>query len=121
MARVLYSNSSTIMSIIIGLIANIVALYLAHLWVAGFAINGGWEAYIISGLVLGALNLIVKPILKILTHPLIVISLGLFIIVINAVLLWLAAQFTGYISIENIYALLWATLIISVVNFFTHW
>jgi putative membrane protein len=109
------------MGIIIGLIANIVALYLAHLWIAGFAVTGGWVSYLIAGVVLGVLNLIVKPVLKILTHPLIVISLGLFIIVINAVLLWLAAQFTGYIVVENLFALLWATLIISVVNFFTHW
>lgn len=109
------------MSILVGLLANIAALYLAHLWVADFAVIGGWKAYLIAGIVLGILNLIIKPILKIITYPLIVISLGLFLIVINALILWLAAQFTGYIIIENLFALLWATLLISAINFVTHW
>ena len=109
------------MSIIIGLLANILGLYLAHLWVAGFTVSGDWKGYVVAGLVLGILNLIVRPILKIISFPLIVISLGLFLIVINAIILWLAAQLTNYIVIENLIALLWATLIIAAVNFIAHW
>ncbi len=108
------------MSIAIGLLANILGLYLAHLWVAGFAVSGGWLGYLLAGLVLGLLNLIVKPVLKIISTPLIIISLGLFLLVINAVILWLAAQLTHYIIIENLIALLWATLIMAVVNFIAH-
>ena len=108
------------MGIIIGLLANIAALYLANLWVAGFAVYNGWKGYLIAGLVLGILNLIVKPVLKIISAPLIIISLGLFLIVINAVILWLAAQLTSFIAIENLIALLWATLIIAAVNFIAH-
>lgn len=109
------------MGIIIGLLANIAALYLANLWVAGFSVSGGWAGYVMAGLVLGILNLIVRPILKIISTPLIIISLGLFLIVINAIILWLAAQLTNYIVIENLIALLWATLIIAAVNFIAHW
>ncbi len=109
------------MGILIGLFANILALYLAHLWVAGFAVNGGWVGYIIAGVVLGLLNLIVKPILKTITFPLIIISLGLFLIVINAIVLWLATQFSGYVVVSDLVALLWATLIVAVVNFIFHW
>jgi putative membrane protein len=108
------------MSVILGLLANILALYLANLWVAGFGISGGWKGYLIAGLVLGVLNLIVRPILKIISTPLIIVSLGLFLIVINAIILWLAAQLTHYIVIENLIALLWATIIIAVVNFVAH-
>jgi len=109
------------MGIIIGLLANVLALYLADLWVAGFAVSGGWQGYLIAGLVLGILNLIVRPILKIISTPLIIISLGLFLIVINAVILWFTSQLTHYIIIENLIALLWATLIIAAVNFIAHW
>lgn len=108
------------MSIIIGLLSNIVALYLAHLWVAGFAVLGGWKGYVVAGLVLGILNLIVRPVLKIISFPLILVSLGLFLIVINAIILWLAAQLTNYIVVENLIALLWATLIMAAVNFIAH-
>jgi putative membrane protein len=109
------------MGIIIGLLANIAALYLANLWVSGFAVIGGWWGYLIAGLVLGILNLIVRPILKVVSFPLILISLGLFLIVINAIVLWLAAQLTSHIIIEDLVALLWATLIIAAVNFIAHW
>lgn len=109
------------MGIIVGLIANILGLYLAHLWVPGFAVRGGLKGYVIAGVVLGILNFILKPILKIIAFPVIVISLGLFLIVINAIILWLAGQFTGYIIVENLYALLWATLIIAALNFIAHW
>lgn len=108
------------MSLIIGFFANILALYLANLWVAGFSVSGGWKGYIVAGLVLGILNLIVKPVLKIISTPLIIISLGLFLIVINAIILWLTAQLTHYIVIESLVALLWATIIIAVVNFIAH-
>ena len=109
------------MSILIGLISNVLALYLANLWVPGFVVTGGWKEYLIAGLLLGVLNLIVRPILKVITLPLIWLSLGLFLIVINAIILWLVAQLTGYIVIDNYVALLWATLVAAAVNFITRW
>lgn len=107
------------MGIIIGLLSNILALYLAQIWVAGFAVANGWQAYLVAGLVLTILNWVVKPILKIITGPLIFISLGLFLIVINAIIVWLTAQLTGYIIIDGHVPLLWATLIIAGVNLIT--
>src|SRR6266481_2756455 len=98
------------MGVILGLLSNILALYLAHLWVAGFDVTGGFKGYIIAGIVLGVLNIIVRPILKIVSFPLIVISLGLFLIVINALILWFTAKLTGYITIDGYIALLWATI-----------
>ena len=109
------------MAIFIRFFANVLGLYLANFWINGFSVIGGWQAYLIAGLVLGLLNLIVRPILKIVTLPLIIVSLGLFLIVINALILWLAAQLTGYIIIESYVALLWATLLIAAVNFVAHW
>ena len=109
------------MGILIGFAANILGLYLAQLWVSGFVVVGGWKEYLIAGLALGVLNLIVRPILKIFTFPLVVVSLGLFLIVINAIILWFVAQLTGYIVIDNYVALLWATLVIAAVNFITRW
>ncbi len=109
------------MSIVIGIFSNVLALYLANMWVAGFVVVGGWKEYLIAGLALGVLNLIVRPILKIVAFPLVVVSLGLFLIVINAVILWLVAQLTGYMVIDNYVALLWTTLVVAVVNFITRW
>jgi len=97
-------------------------LWAAGHLVHGFAVNGGWQGYLITAIVLVLLNLLLRPILKLVSFPLIIISLGLFSIVINALILWLASQITGgYVSIENLWALLWATIIISIINIFTHW
>jgi len=104
------------MGIIIGLIANILGLYLAESWVPGFSVMGGWKELFVTGLVLGILNWILRPIIKLVTFPLIALSLGLFLIVINAIIIWLTSQFTGFITIENYIALLWATLLISIIN-----
>jgi len=109
------------MAIFIRFFANILGLYLANLWVSGFSVIDGWQAYLITGLVLGLLNLIIRPILKIITFPLIVVSLGLFLIVINAIIIWFTAQLTGYIIIESYVALLLATIVIAAVNFIAHW
>ena len=109
------------MGILIRLLGNVLALYLANMWVPGFVVIGNWKEYLIAGLALGVLNLIVGPILKIITFPLVIVSLGLFLIVINAIILWLAAQLTGYIIIDSYVALLWATLVVAAVNFITRW
>lgn len=107
------------MKILLGLLANILALYLAQIWVTGFVVVNGWQAYLVAGLVLTILNWVVKPILKVITGPLIFISLGLFLIVINAIIVWLTAQLTGYIIIDGYVPLLLATLIIAAVNLIT--
>lgn len=109
------------MVILIRFFANILGLYLANLWINGFSVIDGWQAYLVAGLILGLLNLTVRPILRIITFPLIVVSLGLFLIVINAIIIWFTAQLTGYIVIESYVALLWATLVLTAVNFIAHW
>ncbi len=99
------------------IVSNTVALYAADWLVAGFAVRGTWHEYVLAGAVLGLLNLFVKPILKVISLPLIVLTLGLFTLVINAILLWaVAALFPGIIAITSIMALAWATLVLTAVN-----
>lgn len=104
------------MRLILRFLLNLLGLWLAASLVSGFTVTGNWKGYIIAALVLTLLNLLVKPILKLITLPLIIISLGLFGLVINAVILWLTSQFTGYLIIDNLIALWWATIILTAVN-----
>ena len=105
------------MKLIIRLLANIVGLWLAVQLVVGFQVSGGWKGYLIAGVLVALLNLLVKPILRTITLPLIVITLGLFGLVVNALLLWLAGQFIpGYIVITDLAALLWATVVLTLAN-----
>jgi putative membrane protein len=80
------------MRALLQVVLNAVALWLAAKLVPGIHYVGGVEWLLIAGLVLGLLNLLVKPLLTLLSLPLIVLSLGLFYLVINGFVLYLAAR-----------------------------
>src|SRR4030065_1814669 len=86
------------MRLILRLAINAVALYVAvgTAWIPGIAAqNTEWWSYVLLGLVFGAVNMLVRPILKLLTCPLILLTLGLFTLVINGVLFWLTGVIGG--------------------------
>jgi putative membrane protein len=62
-------------------------------WVAAEMVDGieleGWESTVLVALILGLLNAVIKPILFFLSLPLTIVTFGLFLIVLNAIMLWL--------------------------------
>ena len=103
---------------IIRIFGNSLALYAAYYFVPGFVINGSWKEYLLAGAFLGLLNLVVKPILKMISMPLIILTLGLFTLVINGLLLWTVDYIFDFVSIKDTMALLYAVVIITIVNLF---
>lgn len=103
---------------IIRILGNAVALYVAFLLVSGFVVSGTWEQYLIAGLVLALLNMIVRPVLKVISFPLILLTLGLFTFIINILMLWLLDYLVSFVTIESFMALIWTTIIVSIVNLF---
>ena len=94
------------------------ALYVAYYFVPGFIISGGWKEYLLAGALLGLLNLVVKPVLKMISMPIIILTLGLFTLVINGLLLWTVDYIFDFVAIKDITALLYAVLIVTIVNLF---
>jgi putative membrane protein len=76
------------------LLINAAALWVATRFVPGISFDGDWRLLFVVALVFGLLNVLVRPILKLLTLPFLILTLGLFIFVLNAFMLWL----TGAIS-----------------------
>ena len=103
---------------IIRIIGNAVALYVASMLVPGFMVNGTWEQYLIAGVILAILNMVVRPILKVVTFPIILLTLGLFTFIINILILWLLSAILPFISISGFIALFWATIVVSILNVF---
>jgi len=103
-------------SILTRIISNTVGLYAAAFLVPGFSIHGEWKEYVIAGVMLGLLNILVKPLLKIVSFPLIILTFGLFTFVINASLLLAIRYLFVFVSLESIGALIWATLIVASIN-----
>lgn len=101
---------------IIRILGNGLALYAASWFVAGFSFTGGIKEYAMAGIMLGLLNMIIKPIVKFISFPVIILTLGLFIIVINALLLWLVDYIFDFIAISDVMSLVWATIVIAIVN-----
>ena len=100
---------------------NAVAVYVAMAMIPGVSAEGGWTVYLWMALVLGLANALIAPIIKILTCPVIILTLGLFTLVINGLMLWLASVLASMLGIafyvEGFGAAFWGALVISVVSF----
>ena len=103
---------------IIRILGNSLAIFVAAYLVPGFVINGGVKEYLLAGILLGILNFAIKPILKAVSMPLIILTLGLWTIVINALMLWTVDYVFDFVLVQDLTALVWAVIIISIVNIF---
>ena len=101
---------------IIRIFGNSLALYAAYYFVPGFVVNGSWKEYLMAGVFLGLLNLVVKPVLKAISMPIIILTLGLFTLVINGLLLWTVDYIFDFVSIKDTATLLYAVVIITIIN-----
>ena len=98
---------------------NALALWVANVVFSGVRIHGA-AAYIIGSAVLGIANGIVKPVLKLITLPLIVITLGLFLLVINILMLLLAEWIAPNFSIDGFWTYVGTVIVIWLVNWAAH-
>ncbi len=70
----------------------------------------------LAGLLLGLFNLIVKPIVKILSLPINILTLGLFNIIINAGMLWIVDMIIRELEIKGFWGYVWSSLVISILS-----
>ena len=93
------------MRILIRILLNGLGLWAASEVLPGLHWNGGLFYLLVAGFVIGAINVLVKPILTILSLPLILLTFGLFYLVINGIVLWLADRFLDKLVVDGF---LWA-------------
>ncbi len=99
-----------------------IALFAAAYFLPGIRVSGdGWIAYAAMALILSVVNMVVRPILRFFAFPLTVITLGLFLLVINAVTFWLASwlavnYFKVGFHVDDFLSAFWGALIVSVVS-----
>ena len=90
------------------------------LWVASYLFKGlrfdGTGSLVVAALVLGFANALVKPLLIVLTFPLTLLTLGLFLLVINALMLLLVAKLVEGFKVDGFWTAVWASLFISVLS-----
>jgi putative membrane protein len=105
---------------IVRTLVNAAALWAATRLVSGVDYTGGWVPFFGVAIVFGALNTFVGRLAKLLTLPLIVLTLGLFLLVINAVMLSLTSAFSGALGlgfhVTGFWAAFWGALVVSIVS-----
>jgi putative membrane protein len=104
------------MGLIIRILISAVAVYVASLFIPGISVSGGVSTYLVVAIVLGLLNAFVKPILTILTIPITILTLGLFLIVINVLMVYLAAYLVPGFSVSGFIAALLFSIVVSLVT-----
>lgn len=92
------------------------AVWIVAAYVPGVQVREGWTNYVVIALIFAAVNLLVKPVLKLLSFPLLLLTLGLFLIVINAAMFALTAALTDRLSLDGVGPAVIAALIISAVT-----
>ncbi|MFO1377297.1 MAG: phage holin family protein [Steroidobacteraceae bacterium] len=90
-------------------------LWLATEWVGGISIDRA-STLLLAGLLLGIVNAFVRPLIVLLTLPFTVLTLGLFLLVVNAAMLGLVAALLEGMSIAGFGAAFWAALVVSIVS-----
>ncbi len=106
------------MRLILKLLINALALWVAGELIGGIDLTGDFWQILLVALIFGLVNTFIKPILKLLSLPVIILTLGLFTLIINAGMLGLTAAITDYLSIEDFWSALLGALVISVVSAF---
>jgi putative membrane protein len=101
--------------LILRVLLNAFALYVADYLLDGIALTG-MQAALVGGLVLGVINAIIRPVLIVLTFPFTLITLGLFIFVVNAICFGLAAAVVPGFDVAGFWSALGGALIVSVVS-----
>ena len=103
------------MGLLIRLVVNAVALIAVAYVVPGIHVSGFGGA-LLAALVLGIVNAVLRPILLLVSLPLTLITLGLFTLVINALLFWLVGALNVGLSVGGFWPAFWGALVMSVVS-----
>ena len=108
------------MRFFIRLLVNAAALWVATQIVRGVTFSGGPGPLLGVALVFGVVNALIGPVAKILTFPLILLTLGIFALVINGLMLWLTSSLSSALGlgfhVSGFWAAFWGALVVSLVS-----
>ena len=104
-----------LVTFLISLIVNAIALYVVTLFVPGVGVDNN-ITLVISALVVGIVNGLIKPVVKLISLPLTIITFGLFALVVNAFMFGLAAWIVPGFSISGIFPAFIGAIVLTIVS-----
>jgi len=111
--------------LILRIMINALSIAAAIKIVDGLTFTGAWWKMIIIGMIFGIVNALLKPLTMLFTLPLIILTLGLFTLIVNALMLIVTAALSGPfnlgLQIDGFWSAVWGALIVSIVSMFLSW
>lgn len=105
-------------NLLLRLIVTMLAIKGADVLLDSFNLHGGWESLLVFSIVVGILNWLVKPILVFFSFPFLILTIGLFYLVINAAILYLASLIVPGVLEVTVSGILLGSLLISIFQWF---
>ena len=99
------------------IITTVAVLVAAHVVPGIHYDRSNWEALLVSTLVLGLLNVFLRPLLMLLSLPLVALTLGFFVLIINAALLYFVGRLVKGFHVDTFMDAFWGGLVISIISF----
>ena len=115
MVCLLYYHDGAMLHWILSLVISAVILLIISRVVSGFELDGFGPA-LIAALVIGVINAIVRPVIAFLTFPITVLTLGLFLFVLNGLMLKLASVLVPGFRIKGLMPAIWGALLLAIAN-----
>jgi putative membrane protein len=103
------------MGFLIHILVSAALLFILGQLVSGIDVRDG-KAALFAALVLGLANALIRPLLVLLTLPITIVTLGLFIFVVNALMLMLVARLVNGFEVRGFGAALWGSILLGVMN-----
>jgi putative membrane protein len=108
------------MNFLLRLVVNAAALWVATELVPGVSYAGGPLPFLVVALIFGAINATLRPLMKLLTCPLILLTLGLFALIVNGLMLWLTSTIAESLGlgfrVTGFWPAFWGALVVSIVS-----
>ncbi len=114
------------MKLIVRIVINALAIWITSLLLSSFTFNGTIFGLIVVGIIFGLINSLVRPVIKFITLPINIVTLGLFTLVINAFMLILTVWLSGSLALEgntlrSFFTAFIGAIIISIVSVILSW
>ncbi|MFO7929433.1 MAG: phage holin family protein [Candidatus Humimicrobiaceae bacterium] len=94
----------------------VASYFLPFIYITGGTVWDKFKIAFLAGLLLGLFNTFIKPIVKILSLPINILTLGLFNIIINAGILWAVDYFIEGLKVTGFWGYVWSSLVISIIS-----
>jgi putative membrane protein len=104
-------------NLLVRIFVNAVALWVAARLVGGIELSDAFWPVVLVAAVFGIVNALIRPVVLLLSLPLVILTLGLFTLVVNALMLLLTAALVDALAVEGFWAAVLGSLVISIVSF----